>query len=231
MLNNFFLTSDMEEIVSQLKDIGPELSGKNILLAGAGGFLGRYFIEVFKKLNVSVLDKPCHVIGVDNFIATRHVSEKQLADKNIEFFEHNIAEPFECDLKFDYIIHAAGIASPYHYRAHPLATLEVSTTGSRRLLDLAAAHRARYVFFSSSEIYGDPDSRHMPIPESYRGNVSCMGPRACYDESKRLGETLCYIFHNTHGVHTNTIRPFNVYGPGMQERDYRVLPNFASSIK
>ena len=86
-------------------------------------------------------------------------------------------------------------------------------------------------FFSSSEIYGDPDLKHIPIPESYRGNVSVAGPRSCYDESKRLGETLCYIFHSTHGIATNTIRPFNVFGPGMQETDYRVLPNFASRIK
>jgi UDP-glucuronate decarboxylase len=69
------------------------------------------------------------------------------------------------------------------------------------------------------------------MQESYRGNVSCQGPRACYDESKRVGETLCYIFHNQHGTKTNTIRPFNVFGPGMQETDYRVLPNFASRIK
>jgi UDP-glucuronate decarboxylase len=99
------------------------------------------------------------------------------------------------------------------------------------MLNLATAHDARFTFFSSSEIYGDPDPKHVPIQESYRGNVSCQGPRACYDESKRTGETLCYIFHSTEGTHTNVIRPFNVFGPGMQETDYRVLPNFASRIK
>ena len=109
--------------------------------------------------------------------------------------------------------------------------MEVAITGTRKMLELAEAHDARFTFFSSSEIYGDPDPKHVPMAESYRGNVSCQGPRACYDESKRVGETLCYIFHNTHGTHTNTIRPFNVFGPGMQETDYRVLPNFASRIK
>jgi UDP-glucuronate decarboxylase len=87
-----------------------------------------------------------------------------------------------------------------------------------------------FLFFSSSEIYGDPDPKHVPTPESYRGNVSCLGPRACYDESKRLGETLCLIFHELYGVPTRMVRPFNVYGPGMQETDYRVLPNFGSRI-
>ena len=103
--------------------------------------------------------------------------------------------------------------------------------GTRHLLDLAVKNNARFIFFSSSEIYGDPDPNHVPIQESYRGNVSSMGPRACYDESKRVGETLCYIYHNTFGVSTNIIRPFNIYGPGMQEKDFRVLPNFASLIK
>ncbi|MBN8532019.1 MAG: NAD-dependent epimerase/dehydratase family protein, partial [Alphaproteobacteria bacterium] len=78
---------------------------------------------------------------------------------------------------------------------------------------------------------GDPDPKHVPTQESYRGLVSCQGPRACYDESKRVAETLCYIYKNQFGTHTNTIRPFNVYGPGMRELDYRVLPNFGSKIK
>jgi UDP-glucuronate decarboxylase len=142
-----------------------------------------------------------------------------------------VTKDFEWEGDLDYIIHAAGIASPYYYRAYPLETLEVAITGTRKMLELAEAHDARFTFFSSSEIYGDPDPKHVPMAESYRGNVSCQGPRACYDESKRVGETLCYIFHNTHGTHTNTIRPFNVFGPGMQETDYRVLPNFASRIK
>jgi UDP-glucuronate decarboxylase len=103
--------------------------------------------------------------------------------------------------------------------------------GTKNLLELARRNNARFTFFSSSEIYGDPDSKHVPTPESYRGNVSCAGPRACYDESKRLGETLCHIYHEKYGVATNTIRPFNVFGPGMQETDYRVLPNFANRIK
>ena len=131
----------------------------------------------------------------------------------------------------DFVIHAAGIASPYYYRAYPLETLEVAITGTRNMLELAKEKGAKFIFFSSSEIYGDPDSKHVPMAESYRGNVSTQGPRACYDESKRAGETLCYIFHTNDGIHTNAVRPFNVYGPGMQENDYRVLPNFASRIK
>jgi UDP-glucuronate decarboxylase len=133
--------------------------------------------------------------------------------------------------KFDWVIHAAGIASPYHYRVHPVETLNVAVNGTQNTLRIAQESGARFVYFSSSEIYGDPDSAHVPTPESYRGNVACQGPRACYDESKRLGETLCYIWHENFGVHTNTIRPFNVFGPGMSENDYRVLPSIASALK
>jgi len=112
-----------------------------------------------------------------------------------------------------------------------LNALDVAIQGTRNMLELAQSNSARFVFFSSSEIYGDPDPRHIPIPESYRGNVSSQGPRACYDESKRVGETLCYIYHDSFGVSANVIRPFNVFGPGMQATDYRVLPNFAHQIK
>jgi UDP-glucuronate decarboxylase len=87
------------------------------------------------------------------------------------------------------------------------------------------------LYFSSSEIYGDPDPRHVPTPESYRGNVSCHGPRACYDESKRLGETLCGIYHVKFGTQVMIVRPFNVFGPGMAQTDYRIMPNLAYRIQ
>jgi UDP-glucuronate decarboxylase len=99
------------------------------------------------------------------------------------------------------------------------------------MLELALEHGAAFLYFSSSEIYGDPDPRHVPTSENYPGSVSCRGPRACYDEGKRVGETLCDIFHNYFGVRTVVVRPFNVYGPGLRERDYRVLPNFATRLK
>lgn len=228
-MKTFIREQDIQEIVTRLGGVAQDFSGKTILLTGAGGFLGRYFMEVFKALNAGVLDSPCKLIGVDNFIATRHIEAVQ--NETVEFIEHNIVEPLELSEKVDFVIHAAGIASPFYYRAYPLETLDVATVGTRRMLELATQNQARFVFFSSSETYGDPDPAHVPTPESYRGNVAVMGPRACYDESKRLGETLCHVFHEKFGTSTNTIRPFNVYGPGMQESDYRVLPNFASRIK
>jgi UDP-glucuronate decarboxylase len=230
-MTEFLLKSDIEEIVARLRVDASVLSGKTVLLTGGRGFLGRYFTEIFAELNANVLNQPVKVVILDNLITAGEAGSATFSDPNMEFIQHDVIQPFDWKGDLDYIIHAAGIASPYYYRAFPLETLEVAITGTRHMLELAERHDARLTFFSSSEIYGDPDPGHVPIPESYRGNVSCQGPRACYDESKRVGETLCYIFHTKDGTHTNVIRPFNVYGPGMQETDYRVLPNFASRVK
>jgi UDP-glucuronate decarboxylase len=227
----FLLKSDINEIVDRLGEAAQDFSGKTVLLTGGRGFLGRYFMEIFAVMNERVLKKPCSLVAFDNLI-TAGKEGAQLPDMpHTRFVEQDVIKPVKWKGPLHYVIHAAGIASPFYYRAYPLETLEVAITGTRNMLELANAHKSRFVFFSSSEIYGDPDPSHVPTPESYRGHVSCQGPRACYDESKRVGETLCHIFHEKFGTHTNTIRPFNVYGPGMQETDYRVLPNFASRIK
>lgn len=230
-MTEFVLSSDIAEIGTRLGKHAHDFSGKTVLLAGGRGFLGRYFMEVFAYLNEHVLEKPCSLIVLDNLI-TAGKSGAEIPDfPHVRFVNHDIIQPFDPEERVHYIIQAAGIASPYYYRAYPLETLEVAVQGTLNLLQLAKTNGARLTFFSSSEIYGDPDAKHIPTPESYRGSVSCQGPRACYDESKRVGETLCYIFRESHGTHTNSIRPFNVFGPGMQEMDYRVLPNFASRIK
>jgi UDP-glucuronate decarboxylase len=226
------LPSDIDEIASRLEKSVAPFAGKTILLTGGRGFLGRYFTRALVKLNETVLSKsPCKMIILDNLITAGKEGSLVETFPNCEIIPHNIIQPFKLPGKVDYIIHAAGIASPFYYRAFPLETLEVATAGTKNMLEAAREHQARVLFFSSSEIYGDPDPRCVPIQESYRGNVACQGPRACYDESKRLGETLCYIYHELHGIATNTVRPFNIFGPGMQEADYRVLPNFASRIK
>ncbi len=230
-MSNFLLKTDIQQIVENLSDVSQNFSGKTILLTGGRGFLGRYFMEIFNQLNQKFLKEKTKVIVLDNLITSGKEGAEIPIYENISFQNHDVIKKFNFDHKIDYLIHAAGIASPYYYRAFPLETLEVAIDGTKNMLELAERNSARLTFFSSSEIYGDPDPKNIPTKESYRGNVSCTGPRACYDESKRVGETLCNIFHKIKGVHTNTIRPFNVFGPGMQETDYRVLPNFTSRIK
>ncbi len=231
MSSPFLLASDIEEIGTRLAPHAREFSGRTVLMTGGRGFLGRYFVAVFDWLNAHVLDEPCRQLVLDNLITAGREGSEPIDIPHGQFVNHDVIQPYDLEEPVDFILHMAGIASPFYYRAYPLETLDVATRGTRNMLKIARAQRARMVFFSSSEIYGDPDRDHVPTQEAYRGHVSCMGPRACYDESKRVGETLCYIYHTKFGTHTNTIRPFNVFGPGMQETDYRVLPNFASRIK
>ena len=229
-MSSVCLPEDVDAICEGVSDLWPELSGARILIAGGLGFLGHYFTSAFDRLNGKHLDKPCAVTVLDSLITAQKKGALPRGGNGLSYRQHNIIEPFETDERYDFIIHAAGIASPYYYRKYPLETLEVSTTGTKNLLELARDHGARILYFSSSEIYGDPDPNHVPTAESYRGNVSCLGPRACYDESKRLGETLCRVYHEQFGVRSRMVRPFNVYGPGMRRTDYRVLPNFAAHI-
>ncbi len=230
-MNTFLLDSDIAEIADHLGETAKAFAGKTILLTGARGFLGRYLTEIFAHLNRERLQQPCKVIATDNLITAGKLGSQVQDGDGVTFLKHDAIQLLRVNEPVHFVLHAAGIASPYYYRAYPLETLDVAVTGTRHMLELAREQKARILFFSSSEIYGDPDQKYIPTPESYNGNVSCLGARACYDESKRLGETLCRIYHTKFGVETNMVRPFNVYGPGMQEADYRVLPNFASRIK
>ena len=153
---------DLEEIVSMLGGDTQLLSGKSILLTGARGFLGRYLTSIFKMLNETVLDKPVQIIALDNLITAGAEGFEIPKISNIQFITHDVIEPFNCSENIDYVIHAAGIASPYYYRAYPLETLQVAITGTQNMLELARQKNARLTFFSSSEIYGDPDSKHVP---------------------------------------------------------------------
>lgn len=228
---SFLLQSDIDEICKRLGEDVRQFAGRRILISGARGFLGRYFTDVLLNLNHTVLRDPCEIVALDNFVTSGKLGADLPKDRHFAFVEHDIIKPFYPERPVDYIIHAAGIASPYYYRKYPLETLEVATTGLKNVLELARKQpESRLVFFSSSEIYGDPDPAHVPTKESYNGYVSCLGARSCYDESKRLGETLIRIYHQLHGVKACIIRPFNVFGPGMQKTDYRVLPNFMAKI-
>jgi UDP-glucuronate decarboxylase len=177
-------------------------------------------------------EKPITIIALDNYITSGKPSGNNVLrnDENVEWIVGDASIGSQLPNKFDYIIHTAGIASPEHYRANPLLTIDVTINVTKSLLERAKTDNSRMLFFSSSEIYGDPFPEFVPTSEDYRGNVSTRGPRACYDESKRLGETLCWIYQTYFNVHVCVARPFNVYGPGMMPKDYRVLPNFATQI-
>ena len=224
------IQEDVGRVVARLALDAAELAGKTILLVGGMGFLGQNFRHIFDCLNRTVLSEPCRIIAIDSMITSTGSGALEDTENHI-FLRHDIREQIELNEKIDYVIHCAGVASPYYYRQFPVETIEVATLGTKNTLEIGREHGARILYFSSSEIYGDPTAEAIPTTEDYKGNVSCLGPRACYDESKRMGETMCYIYSEYFDTHTSIVRPFNIYGPGMQETDYRVLPNFASAIK
>lgn len=225
------VTEDIKSIVKHLGNQVDILSGKTLLISGGAGFMGSYFLHTLLHLNKYKFKKPCKVICVDNYITgTREQLIGEIRSKNITFIEHDVSKPLRLRRKTHYIIHAAGIASPVYYRKYPLEAIEVNTRGTKNLLELGRKHKVKsFLYFSSSEIYGDPDPKFIPTPETYRGNVSSIGPRACYDESKRLGEALSINYFHVHNLPVKIVRPFNVYGPGMKPQDYRVIPTFLYS--
>jgi len=219
------IQEDIAQLAKHLKNQSKYFEGKTFLITGAGGFLGNYMVMLLRYLNKEVLKKKLSAILLDNFITG--YEQQILSDDHLTFQKHNVIEPFKTDKKIDYLIHAAGIASPVYYTKFPIETMDVGTVGTRNMLELAREKKVKsFLFTSSSEVYGDPDNKYVPTREDYRGNVSVVGPRACYDESKRFGETMCEAFWNVYGVPVKMVRPFNVYGPGIRPDDYRVLPNF-----
>lgn len=230
-ISKTIVNDDLQSIVKALGKDAEKLAGKTILISGGSGFLGSYINQAIKLLNKSVLKRKCKVISVDNYITGTDKKNflGSIEDRHFDFIYQDVRLPILFREKIDYIIHAAGLASPYYYQKYPLETIESAVIGAKNLLELARMKRVKgFLFFSSSEIYGNPEPKYIPTPEDYAGHVSSVGPRACYDESKRLGETLCLVYHQQFGVPVKIIRPFNVYGPGMKIDDYRVIPTFIS---
>lgn len=223
--NSNIISDDIASLALALHEYLQCFSGKTFLVTGAGGFLGKYIVLLFKYLNDHLLDDKVSSILLDNFITG--YEQQVVSDQYLTFQKHNVIEPFRTDKQIDYIIHAAGIASPVYYTKFPIETMDVGTIGTRNMLELAREKKVKsFLFTSSSEVYGDPDPKFVPTPETYNGNVSILGPRSYYDESKRFGETICLAFWRVFKVPVKIVRPFNVYGPGIRPDDYRVLPNF-----
>jgi len=206
-----------------------QLNGTTLLVTGASGFLASHFLETIAVFNES--NPPgCRVLAADNFQSGLPERIAWAAGRPDIVLHHcDVSKQWDPGERVDWIIHAASIASPPVYRRFPLETIDVNVNGTRHMLDLLCKEGRGMLFMSSSEIYGDPDPQHIPTAEDYRGFVSCTGPRACYDESKRLGETLATTYHRLYGSPVKMIRPFNVYGPGQRLDDGRILPDLMSA--
>jgi nucleoside-diphosphate-sugar epimerase len=193
------------------------------LVAGGAGFIGSHLCE-------RLLNEGASVLCVDNFITGARSNIEHLADRSgFEFREHDVTQPLHAEV--DAVFHLASPASPNpaspkSYLAHPVATALANAQGSYQLLELAQRAGARFLFASTSEVYGDPLEH--PQRESYWGNVNSIGIRSCYDESKRYGEALAMAYFRHHGTNVRLIRIFNTYGPRCDPADGRVVPNFVS---
>ncbi len=224
------LKNDIDYIYSNLNN-KKYFNNSQILITGCCGFLGFYFIEFFVKYIESLKIKKIYFLDINESKLIEY--RNKYKHKKINFLKFDIIND---DLeiiktKFNIIIHAASIASPSFYRKKPFLTAFSNVEGAKKLLNYSVKHNAKkFLFFSSSEVYGDPDKNNIPTKETYNGNVSTTGPRACYDESKRYVETLCYIFSKTYKIPITIVRPFNNFGPGMSKDDKRLPADFAKNI-
>jgi UDP-glucuronate decarboxylase len=189
-----------------------------VLVTGGAGFLGSHLVDV-------LMNGGNDVICLDNFYTGSKQNVHQWnGHPNFELIRHDITEPIS--LEVDQIYHLACPASPVHYQYNPIKTVKTSFLGTMNMLGLAKRVKARFFLASTSEVYGDPDVH--PQREDYWGNVNPNGIRSCYDEGKRIAETLACDYHRQHHVDVRIVRIFNTYGPRMLENDGRVVSNFIS---
>lgn len=231
---NSVLKEDIEYIYKNVGKGLEKFKDSNIFITGCCGFLGYYFLHFFNTYKKDLGIKS--IVAVDNFQVGRpQWLDKLVEEGNIELEKFDIIDGDLSKIKRDksnsFVIHMASIASPVFYRKYPIKTIEANIWGLKRLLDDYKDESLKgFLFFSSSEVYGDPTPENIPTKESYRGNVNTIGPRACYDESKRFGETICYEYAKEYNLPVSLARPFNNYGPGMKLNDKRVPADFAKAV-
>ncbi len=189
-----------------------------VLITGAAGFLGSHLTDRF-------IAEGHAVVGLDNFITGHPDNVAHLVgNPKFELLRHDVSTFTYVPGKFDGVLHLASLASPVDYLNHPIETLKVGSIGTLNTLGIAKANNARFFLASTSEVYGDPTVH--PQVETYWGNVNPIGPRSCYDESKRFAEAVTMSYHREHKLDTRIVRIFNTYGPRMQPHDGRVVTNF-----
>ncbi|PIR73457.1 MAG: hypothetical protein COU40_01825 [Candidatus Moranbacteria bacterium CG10_big_fil_rev_8_21_14_0_10_35_21] len=219
---NKILQSDCLNILKSLNL--DSLRNSSILLTGSNGLLGQYLVHLIflanknNKLNCKIYCASLH--------EPNRSIKRLLADKKIIPIKLDLSKPFTIPYKIDYIFHAACYAQPSKFINDPLSTVNLNVNATAILLELAKQNKARFIFFSSAEIYGDIPPKLLSVSETYNGNCSTIGARAIYRESKRLGETLCSVYKKEYNVKVYVVRISHVYGPGISVKDERVLGDF-----
>ena len=214
------LKKELKEITENIGDISKSIEGKNVLVTGGAGFLGSWLCDALVELNA-------RVICIDNLSSGLKENINHLIGKeNFKFVEHDITQPIFFDEEIDIIMHLASRASPFEFEKYPIQILKANTLGIWVALGVAKKHNARFLYTSTSEVYGKAEE--IPTSEEYTGNVNPVGLRSCYDEAKRCGESYVIAYRMQHGLDTRIARIFNTYGPRMRAEGVygRVIPRF-----
>jgi nucleoside-diphosphate-sugar epimerase len=206
-----------------------QFKNKTVLISGANGFLPAYLVETFMYLDPSF---NTHVIAM---VRNRQKAEKRfshlLEDERLKIVEHDVCNEYHSEQKIDFIIHAASQASPKYYGVDPVGTLNANVLGTINLVKLGLENNVEsFLFFSSGEVYGEVKEEDIPIKEETFGYLNCANVRACYGESKRMGENICVSYFAQYGLKAKIVRPFHTYGPGMALDDGRVFADFVKNI-
>jgi len=214
------MNKEIEEIINNLGELSKSVEDKNILVTGGAGFLGSWICE-------ALIEQQAKVICLDNLASGLQSNILHLMAKgNFKFIQHDITQPIFFDEPIDVVMHLASRASPFEFEKYPIQILKANTLGIWVALGIAKKHYARFLYTSTSEIYGCAEE--IPTSEEYRGNVNPVGPRSCYDEAKRCGESYVIAYQMQHGLDTRIARIFNTYGPRMRAEGVygRVIPRF-----
>ena len=214
----FDLRQELNVIHKNSGDISFE--DQRVLVTGGAGFLGSWMCDI-------LIASGAHVLCIDNFTSGQLANIQHLMDnERFRFIEHDISIPLPVDTPVDYVFHMASRASPFEFEHYPIQILKANTLGVLVALGIAKKHHATILYTSTSEVYGNPAI--VPTPESYHGNVNCIGPRGCYDEAKRCGEAYVIAYRRQHHLNTRIARIFNTYGPRIRMDGIygRVIPRF-----
>lgn len=232
---NYDIEKDISEILDRLEKDNISFNNQTVLVTGGAGFLGSWVCDVLVR-------QGAYCICLDNFASGKFENIEHLRDfANFRFINHDISKPIYFGFsnhpegicigdikKLDIIMHMASRASPFEFRQYPIPILKSNTLGTMNALGIAKAHNALFFYTSTSEVYGNPPEEAVPTPETYFGNVNPVGPRSCYDESKRAGEAFIKAYELQHNMRAKIVRIFNTSGPRIRygAEFGRVIPNF-----
>jgi UDP-glucuronate decarboxylase len=222
------IKEDIQFVLSRFKHV-ERFRNKTVLITGAAGFLPAYLVEFFMSLDPEFNTRVIALVRTMDKAKVRF--SHWLNDSRLSLKEHDVSLPYFSIEKINFIVHAASQASPKYYGIDPVGTLMPNVVGTINQLNLAREHSVEsLLFFSSGEVYGEVKEEYIPIKEDTFGNLDPVTVRACYGESKRMGENICVSYYAQYGVNAKIVRPFHTYGPGMSLNDGRVFADFVANV-